>query len=167
MKHLLRIGVTLSDKKLSPLALAKDLKKNGQVRAEFKEEGRHLTMELMSDIRPDVEAILNHLKRDGMEVVSHSLDPAQGSIIGKNPDYKPVQPPHILFTSCLRDEVISKMYARLQRGEEVPDSERINAIQDILAYSAKDWGEDPELQAIYDIAFGKMDPPEEPEDSEQ
>ena len=65
-----------------------------------------------------------------------------------------------IFTSAISGNKVQVLLEKIKRGEQVSCEERLKVIQDILAFSPRDWSDDPELWLLYRAALNNT-----PEDS--
>lgn len=73
----------------------------------------------------------------------------------------------IVFANHTPRRTIPGLIAKIDAGESVTDTERLEVIQHILAFSARDWSQDGELDALYEAALHKLREPEEDEEDEE
>lgn len=80
MSYLLRIGGNIANPEdFAPFTTGKGVEK---IQTEI--TGNHLTVEITTAESPEVDKIINRLRSKGMEVISHVLNPTNGSVIEKS-----------------------------------------------------------------------------------
>ena len=62
----------------------------------------------------------------------------------------------ILLTTEIADSSVHSLLRRIEKGENVTASERLDVIQNILAFSPRDWSVDEELWALYQVALNEV-----------
>lgn len=72
---------------------------------------------------------------------------------------------HIVEAMQFSDKNSLEVFDKVASGEQIAAFDRVNAIQNLLAFSSRDWGEPKELWDIWEAAFGKNESEDDEDDS--
>ncbi len=62
-----------------------------------------------------------------------------------------------IVTTAISVEGGMKLLQKIEKGESVSDSQRLKVIQDILAFSPRDWSDDDDLWLLWQVALNGID----------
>jgi len=59
----------------------------------------------------------------------------------------------VIFTTEISESKAARLLKKIKDGKKVSNTERLDVIKDILAFSPRDWSDDEELWLLYQVAM--------------